>query len=101
MTVEQARAELERILYDKDYRQRMLDGYEYMAARLGDAGAPKRAAQEMVRLLRKWFFLHNETSLASKDHKIVKSDKAGAVIARLSYFIVRTCDILWTKQLLR
>lgn len=53
MTVEQARAELERILYDKDYRQRMLDGYEYMAARLSDAGAPKRAAQEMVRLLRK------------------------------------------------
>ena len=53
MTVEQARAELERILYDKDYRQRMLDGYEYMAERLGDAGDPKRAAQEMVRLLRK------------------------------------------------
>ena len=43
MTVEQARAELERILYDKDYRQRMLDGYEYMAARLGDAGAPNDA----------------------------------------------------------
>lgn len=53
MTVEQVRAELERILYDKDYRQRMLDGYEYMAARLGDAGAPKRAAQKMLRLLRK------------------------------------------------
>ena len=53
MTVEQARAELERILYDKDYRQRMLDGYEYMAARVGDAGAPKRAAKKMVRLLRK------------------------------------------------
>lgn len=53
MTVEQARAELERILYDKDYRQRMLDGYEYMAARLGDAGAPKRAAKKMVHLLRK------------------------------------------------
>ena len=53
MTVEQARAEQERILYDKDYRQRMLDGYEYMAARLGDAGAPKRAAKKMVRLLRK------------------------------------------------
>lgn len=53
MTVEQARAELERILYDKDYRQRMLDGYEYMAARLGDAGAPKRVAQKMLRLLRK------------------------------------------------
>mgnify|MGYP000879496656 FL=1 len=53
MTVEQVRAELERILYDKDYRQRMLDGYEYMAERLGDAGAPKRAAKKMVRLLRK------------------------------------------------
>ena len=53
MTVEQERAELERILYDKDYLQRMLDGYEYMAARLGDAGAPKRAAQKMLRLLRK------------------------------------------------
>ena len=53
MTVEQVRAELERILYDKDYRQRMLDGYEYMAERLGDAGAPKRAAQKMLRLLRK------------------------------------------------
>ena len=52
MTVEQARAELERILYNKEYRQQMLDGYEYMASRLGDAGAPKHAAQEMVRLLR-------------------------------------------------
>ena len=53
MTVEQVRAELERILYNKEYRQQMLDGYEYMASRLGDAGAPKHAAQEMVRLLRK------------------------------------------------
>ncbi len=53
MTVEQVRAELERILYNKEYRQQMLDGYEYMASRLGDAGAPRHAAQEMVRLLRK------------------------------------------------
>lgn len=53
MTVEQARAELERILYNKEYRRRMLEGYEYMASRLGDAGAPKHAAQEMIRLLRK------------------------------------------------
>ena len=52
MTVEQARAELERILYNKEYRQRMLEGYEYMASRLGDAGAPKHAAQKMIRLLR-------------------------------------------------
>ncbi|WP_297675432.1 lipid-A-disaccharide synthase [uncultured Bacteroides sp.] len=53
MTVGQIRAELERILYNKVYRRQMLDGYDYMASRLGDAGAPKRAAKEMVRLLRK------------------------------------------------
>ena len=47
----ETRAELERILYNKEYRQRMLEGYEYMASRLGDAGAPKHAAQEMIRLL--------------------------------------------------
>ena len=52
MTVEQIRSELERILYNKEYRQQMLDGYEYMASRLGEAGAPKRAAQEMVALLK-------------------------------------------------
>lgn len=52
MTVEQARAELERILYNKEYRQQMLDGYEYMASRLGEAGAPGHAAKEMIRLLR-------------------------------------------------
>ncbi|MDE5701654.1 MAG: lipid-A-disaccharide synthase [Bacteroides sp.] len=53
MTVGQIRAELERILYNKVYRRQMLDGYDYMASCLGDAGAPKRAAKEMVRLLRK------------------------------------------------
>lgn len=51
MTVEQVRLELDRILYNKAYRQRMLDGYEYMASRLGEAGAPKHAAREMVTLL--------------------------------------------------
>jgi len=33
--------------------------------------------------------LHNESLFASKGYKIVKRDKAGAVNARLSYFIVR------------
>lgn len=55
MTVEQIRAELQRILYDKVYREQMLDGYEYMASRLGEAGAPGRAAHEMVKLLKKRF----------------------------------------------
>ncbi|MDO4163312.1 MAG: lipid-A-disaccharide synthase [Bacteroides sp.] len=51
MTIEQIRAELQRILYNKEYRRQMLDGYEYMADRLGEAGAPKRAARKMVALL--------------------------------------------------
>ena len=52
MTVEQVRSELGRILYDEEYRRQMLEGYEYMASRLGEAGAPKHAAHEMVTLLR-------------------------------------------------
>ena len=35
MTVEQVRSELNRILYDKEYRRQMLEGYEYMASCLG------------------------------------------------------------------
>ena len=53
MTVEQVRSELNRILYDKEYRRQMLEGYEYMASCLGEAGAPKHAAREMVALLRR------------------------------------------------
>ena len=53
MTVEQVRLELNRILYDKEYRRQMLEGYEYMASRLGEAGAPKHAARKMVALLRR------------------------------------------------
>lgn len=53
MTVEQVRLELNRILYDKEYRRQMLEGYEYMASCLGEAGAPKHAAREMVALLRR------------------------------------------------
>lgn len=53
MTVEQIRAELGRLLNDKEYRQQMLDGYAYMSSRLGEAGAPKHAARKMVALLKK------------------------------------------------
>ena len=52
MTVEHIRTELQRILYDKEYRRQMLDGYSYMADRLGEAGAPKHAARMMVELLK-------------------------------------------------
>lgn len=53
MTVENMRAELECLLFREDYRRKMLDGYEEMARLLGPAGAPRHAAREMVKLLKK------------------------------------------------
>ena len=53
MTVENMKIELERLLFDKEYRQKMLDEYEFMAQRLGPAGAPRHAAREMMKLLKK------------------------------------------------
>lgn len=52
MTVEQIHAELQRILSDDSYRRQMQDSYDYMASRLGDAGAPAHAASKMLALLR-------------------------------------------------
>lgn len=52
MTVENVHRELDAILRGGEGRQPMLDGYKRMAERLGPAGAPRRAAQEMLRLLR-------------------------------------------------
>ncbi|MCF2689340.1 lipid-A-disaccharide synthase [Bacteroides fragilis] len=53
MTVENMRNELKRLLFQEDYRRKMLDGYEEMARLLGPAGAPGHAAREMVKLLKK------------------------------------------------
>lgn len=53
MTVENMRNELKRLLFQEDYRRKMLDGYEEMARLLGPAGAPRHAAREMVKLLKK------------------------------------------------
>ncbi len=52
MTVNGIRAELERILQDGLYRKKMLSGYGIVAARLGIAGAPEKAANKIVSLLR-------------------------------------------------
>lgn len=53
MTVENMRNELKRLLFQEDYRRKMLDGYGEMARLLGPAGAPRHAAREMVKLLKK------------------------------------------------
>ncbi|MCM0316041.1 lipid-A-disaccharide synthase [Bacteroides fragilis] len=53
MTVENMRNELKRLLFQEDYRRKMLDGYEEMARLLGPEGAPRHAAREMVKLLKK------------------------------------------------
>ncbi len=53
MTVEQVRSELNRILYDKEYRRQMLEGYEYMASCPGRGRGTQHAAREMVALLRR------------------------------------------------
>lgn len=53
MTVENVQRELNNILSDRKYREAMLAGYEYMADRLGPAGAPQHAAHQMLELLKK------------------------------------------------
>ncbi len=54
MTVENMRNELDRLIHDKTYRQRMLEGYSEVAQKLGTTGAPQHAASLMTDyLLRK------------------------------------------------
>lgn len=53
MTIENIQVELNRLLFNKEWRQRMLDEYETMARRLGPTGAPRHAAHKMVKLLKK------------------------------------------------
>lgn len=52
MSVEQIRRELQKLLRDAGYSRRLQDGYEEVARRLGEPGAPVRAARLMVELLR-------------------------------------------------
>lgn len=53
MTIDHMQQELKALLYDEDYRRCMLSGYEEVAAKLGEAGAPHRAARQMQMLLQK------------------------------------------------
>jgi lipid-A-disaccharide synthase len=52
MTVERVRKHLLSVLPGGEAREQQLEGYELMAQRLGEPGAPKRAAQQMVELLK-------------------------------------------------
>lgn len=63
MTVEQIRAELKRLLYDREYRRRMCEGYDEVKTRLGEAGAPKHAAREMVKRLTNLYFVKKQKSM--------------------------------------
>ena len=53
MTVEQMRDELQRLLHDPERKRELCEGYGEMSHRLGEPGAPMRAARQMVALLRK------------------------------------------------
>lgn len=53
MNVKNLRRQLDAVVVGGERRSEILKGYEEMAYRLGPAGAPERAAHEMVRLLRK------------------------------------------------
>ena len=53
MTVEQMRDELQRLLHDPERKRELCEGYGEMSRRLGEPGAPMRAARQMVALLRK------------------------------------------------
>lgn len=53
MTVENMKAELGRMIADEAYRNHILEGYAYVRHRLGEAGAPRRAARQMRELLEK------------------------------------------------
>lgn len=58
MTVPRIRSELDLLLHDEDHRRDISEGYAFMASRLGEPGAPGRAAKLMVQFLRR---LHAES----------------------------------------
>lgn len=53
MTVQNVRSELEALLYNKVYRNKMLEEYDGIIQTLGPAGASEEAARQMVTLLGK------------------------------------------------
>jgi lipid-A-disaccharide synthase len=51
MTFKNVKAEMEKLLYDENYRKQILTDYQYLKEILGETGSSKRAAQKIVTLL--------------------------------------------------
>ena len=52
MTVKNVNAELKRLLFDLEYRNRMLDDYNRLAEIMGNPGTSEMAAAKMLELLK-------------------------------------------------
>jgi lipid-A-disaccharide synthase len=52
MTFANVKAEMEKLLFDENYRKQILGDYQHLKEILGETGSSKRAAQKMVELLK-------------------------------------------------
>ena len=51
MTLENVRSEMEKLLFDDNYRHKILTDYNRLKKIMGEPGSSKRAAQKMVDIL--------------------------------------------------
>ena len=51
MTLKNVKAEMEKLLFDETYRERIFDNYDRLKELMGEPGSSKRAAQKMIDLL--------------------------------------------------
>lgn len=52
MTLKNVKDEMKKLLYDEEYRKRIIDSYVRLDKMIGEAGCSERAAQKMVTLLK-------------------------------------------------
>lgn len=52
MTFENIKVEMEKLLFNNEYRERILNDYDRLIEKMGEAGCSKRAAQKMTTLLK-------------------------------------------------
>jgi lipid-A-disaccharide synthase len=52
MTLKNVKNEMQKLLYDEDYRDKILEDYSRLKNRLGEPGTSQRAAKKMVELLK-------------------------------------------------